>query len=150
MRKLFAAGLAMILCAGCTTPYQELGLLGGVRAQQVTADTYRIVSRGNSHTSSTTIRDYTLLKAAETTKQSGATHFAIISEKDVTRTSQDVTLQRDDVMGGVTGSISTDVKPGQDTYIRVMSIAPGQPAPAGALSADEIMRYVGSRVKRPA
>jgi|EndMetStandDraft_5_1072996.scaffolds.fasta_scaffold66192_2 hypothetical protein len=41
------------------------------------------------------------------------------------------------------------VKPGQDTYIRILSVAPGQPAPAGAFSAEEIVRYAGSRVKRP-
>ena len=65
-----------------------------------------------------------------------------------TRTSQDVSLSRDH-MGGVTGSIDTDVKPGQDTYIRVFTVAPGKPAPAGAMSVDEVIRFVGGRVKKP-
>jgi hypothetical protein len=40
------------------------------------------------------------------------------------------------------------VKPGQDTYIRVFTVAPGQVPPPGVMSADEIMQFVGSRVKR--
>ena len=56
------------MLAGCSTPYQEMGFTGGVKSQQATADTYRIISRGNSYTSGTTIQDYTLLKAAETTR----------------------------------------------------------------------------------
>ena len=35
---LFAA----LALTACTTPYQDMGLRGGVEAQQITADTYRI------------------------------------------------------------------------------------------------------------
>lgn len=146
--KFIAVLASAILLSACSTPYQEMGLAGGVTAQQVTANTYRIVSRGNSYASGTTIQDFTMLKAAETAKSRGATHFAIISERDASHVGQTVMLDPD-VGGGVTGSITTNVKPGQDTHIRILTIAPGQSAPAGAVSADEVIEYVGKRVKRP-
>ena len=77
---------ALLWLMGCSTPYQEMGFSDGVAAQQVTSDTYRIVSRGNGYTGSTTIQDYTLLKAAETTKADGATHFIIVSGADASST----------------------------------------------------------------
>jgi hypothetical protein len=137
----------------CSTPYQSIGFSGGVDAQQVTANTFRIVARGNAYTSGTTIQDYTLLKAAETTQRAGATHFMVISASDASRvsyTSGSATTH----YGGGMAMTSYDppekyVKPGQDTYIRVVSIPAGQPAPPGTFAADEIVRYVGARVKRP-
>ena len=73
-----------LLLIGCGTKYQEMGFTGGVSAEQITKDTYRIVARGNRNTRSTTVQDYALLKAAETTKDAGATHFVIISAADAT------------------------------------------------------------------
>jgi hypothetical protein len=48
----------------------------------MTANTYRITALGNGLTSSSQIEDYTLLKAAETTKQAGATYFAFVGAED--------------------------------------------------------------------
>lgn len=78
--------LPLLACAlaACSTPYQTMGIMGGVESQQITGTTYRIVARGN--TGGTTIQDYTLLKAAETTKAAGGTHFAIISASDASST----------------------------------------------------------------
>ncbi|MBR1273387.1 CC0125/CC1285 family lipoprotein [Bradyrhizobium sp. AUGA SZCCT0283] len=70
----FVVTLSLLLI-GCGTKYQEMGFTGGVSAEQITKDTFRIVARGNGNTRSTTIQDYALLKAAETTKAAGATHF---------------------------------------------------------------------------
>jgi hypothetical protein len=78
MHKHCTIAFGVMLClllAGCGTKYQEMGFTGGVAAEQITKDTYRIVARGNGNTRSTTIQDYALLKAAETTKAAGATHF---------------------------------------------------------------------------
>jgi hypothetical protein len=70
------------LLAGCATKYQEMGFSGGVAAEQMTKDTFRIKSRGNAYTAGTTVQDHVLLKAAEKTKQAGATHFVLISAAD--------------------------------------------------------------------
>ena len=56
--------IALALClllAGCATKYQEMGFTGGVAAEQVTSDTYRIIARGNGYTGNTAIQDYALL-----------------------------------------------------------------------------------------
>ena len=63
-----------------------MGFTGGVAAQQMTADTFRISARGNSYTSTTTIQDYMMLKAAETTKQVDGSYFVIVSAADASRT----------------------------------------------------------------
>lgn len=148
----------ILLCplVGCSTPYQEMGFTGGVASQQVTNSTYRIVARGNGYTGKTTIQDYTLLKAAETTKAAGGTHFLIVGAGDATSTDYISTpgSARTSFVGNTAyttfnpGSVSQIVKPGEDTYIRVITVATGQTPPQGALSADEIIQFVGSRVKR--
>lgn len=150
------SGLIMLLLVGCSTPYQEMGFTGGVKAQQMTADTYRISSRGNAYTGATTVQDYTLLKAAETTKSVGGTHFLVISASDASRSGAIISPgQATTTFHGNTASTTYSpatahnyIKPGQDTYIRVVTVAPGQAPPPGALSADEVIQFVGSRVKR--
>jgi hypothetical protein len=131
-----------VVAAGCATPYQDMGFLGGVAAHQMTADTYRITARGNEYTRGTTIQDYTALKAAETTKAAGATHFLIISAADASRTSYNATH------GYGHTSVSSSIRPGQDTYIRVLTVPSGLAPPPGAVSADEIIHFVGGRVQR--
>jgi hypothetical protein len=134
--------LAALAVAGCSTTYQD-----GVAAKQVTADTFRIVARGNAYTRNTTIQDYTALKAAETTKASGGTHFLIVSAAE-TIPGQIQTS----IVGNVASTtydpdtVRSLIKPGQDTYIRVLKVAPRGAPPSGALSADEIIFLVGSRV----
>jgi hypothetical protein len=147
----------LLVLAGCATPYQELGFMGGVEAQRMTADTYRIIARGNAYTRGTDIQDYTLLKAAETTKAAGATHFAIITSANASRAGSFVTpgQAQTSVMGNMAvttyspAMVHSYIKPGQDTYIQVFSVPQGQQPPFGAVSAEEVIRYVGTRVRRP-
>src|SRR5262245_46186575 len=90
MRKLAIVTLCAAL-SGCATKYQEMGFTGGVAAQQITADTWRIQSRGNAYTGAATVQDFVLLKAAETATAAGATHFQIINAADASRSSTIVT-----------------------------------------------------------
>ena len=148
--------LIAVVLAGCSTPYQEMGFAGGVKSQQVTGNTFRIVARGNGYTAGTTVQDYALLKAAETTKAAGGTHFKIVSGSDASSTGyiETSSTARTTVTGNTAyttfnpGSVHRYVKPGQDTYIRIFTVAPEQSPPPGAVSADEIIQFVGSRVKR--
>jgi hypothetical protein len=41
------------------------------------------------------------------------------------------------------------MKPGQDVHIRVLTVGPGQRPPPESFFADEIIKFVGSQVKRP-
>lgn len=155
MRKILG-WIPILICMGCSTPYQNMGFSGGVEAQQMTAHTFRIVARGNAYTSPTVIQDYVALKAAETTVQQGGTHFIVVSAADASRSDQIVT-------GGTAhttfnGNFATTTyspperiniyKPGQDAYIRVVRVREGQQPPPGAVAASEIIQFVGSRVKK--
>jgi hypothetical protein len=152
--------IAIVLAAlvgGCSTPYQEMGFTGGVSAQPITADTYRISARGNGYTNSTDVQDYTLLKAAETTKAAGGTHFLVVSSANASSRS----------IGQTSGSVSTQIigrtaystytpgvtyeiaKPGEDAYIKIVNVSPGGTPPPGAFPADEIIAFIGPRVRRP-
>jgi hypothetical protein len=158
MHKHCTIAFGVMLClllAGCGTKYQEMGFTGGVAAEQITKDTYRIVARGNGNTRSTTIQDYALLKAAETTKAAGATHFVIISAADATK-SETIIMPGTSTttFSGNTayttrspGYVDNIIKPGQDAHIRVLKLAMGQQM-QGAYSADEIIQFIGPRVQR--
>ena len=156
MAELLWAVATLAGVAGCSTSYQNIGFSGGVVAQQITATTFRIVARGNGYTSATAIQDYTVLKAAETAKQAGCSHFAMISSTDassaghiVTPGSANTTFGRNTVHTTYSpAEVQSFVRPGQDTYIRVLNIKPGEPTPPGSISADEVIQFVGPRVKR--
>jgi len=156
MYKSVALMVAALALAGCATSYQEIGLTGGVVAERMTADTWRIKARTNGLTDPTTMKDYVMLKAAETTQEAGGTHFLIISETDVSRrntyTSGGSTRTR--VVGGEVITTrrqptteTTIVQPAEDAYIRVLKLAPGETV-QGAVSAADVIQYIGSRVKR--
>ncbi|MHB0772309.1 CC0125/CC1285 family lipoprotein [Bradyrhizobium sp. 1.29L] len=155
MRWIVIAGVCLAL-GGCGTKYQEMGFTGGVAAQQMTADTWRIQSRGNAYTNSATVQDYVLLKAAETAQAAGGTHFQIISAADASRASTIVSpgTSNTTFVGNQAftttspGSVDTVIRPGQDVYVRVLKLPPG-PTPQGVYSAQEIIQFVGSRVERP-
>jgi hypothetical protein len=149
----------VVLCAalgGCATKYQEMGFSGGVAAEQITADTWRIRARGNAYTNSTTVQDYVLLKAAETTQAAGAAYFQIVSAADASRASTFVTsgTSTTNFVGNTAftttspGSVDTVIKPGQDVYVRILKSAPSGPTP-GVYAAAEIIQFVGPRVQRP-
>lgn len=142
---------------GCATKYQEMGFTGGVAAQQVTADTWRIQSRGNAYTGAATVQDYVLLKAAETTQTAGGTHFQIVSAADASRASTFVTpgTSTTTLVGNQAftttspGSVDTVIRPGQDVYIKVLKLPSTTATAPGLYSAAEIIQFVGSRVQRP-
>ncbi len=153
--NLLSPLFAVLAIAGCSTPYQEMGFTGGVSAAQVTATSFRISARGNGYTEGTAIQDFALLKAAETTKRAGGTHFLVVSAADASSAGYVETSGHAETsyVGNrayttfTPASVHEYVKPGQDMYIRVLTVSSGAPPP-GALSADEIIQFVGSRIKR--
>ena len=56
---------AAVMLASGATQYGDMGYTGGVRADQMTANPYRIVSRGNGFSDSTQVADFAIRKAAE-------------------------------------------------------------------------------------
>jgi hypothetical protein len=154
--RVLAVALIATALSACTTTYGEMGIGGGVTAAAVTSDTYRISARGNGYTDATTIQDYSLLKAAETTLAAGRTHFAILSGADATSRSY----------GQTAGTFNTNfygnsafttynpgytydiVKPGEDLMIRVFTPRQGQAIPPNAFNAQEVYDNINPRVKR--
>jgi hypothetical protein len=145
------------MLAGCGgTPYREMEGGRGVQALQMAADVWRIESRGNAYSNSNLIKDYMLLKAAETTKQNGGTHFIISEQTDASTKSSTITpgARVTTPHGGSKVStytpavINRQMLPGQDAYIRVIRVPDGQAPPAEAKSADEIIKYIGGRIPR--
>ena len=157
-------GLALLTSA-CATTYGDIGFGGdGVAADQMAADTFRIRSRGNGATEHATIEDYALLRAAETVKGACFTHFVVLDGADRTEVEESVTpahwtktVEVKEVDGKkvkvenrsfTPESRSITIRPGQDLIVRGLTVGSDEAAPEEALSADEIIRHVGSRVER--
>jgi hypothetical protein len=160
MRWLVLGAVAALAVApglgGCGTTYREMESGRGVQALQMSADTWRIETRGNGYTNANIVKDWMLLKAAETTKQQGGTHFIIVEQSDATTKSTTITPgARQSTLVGATrystytpSVINRQMNPGRDAYIRVIKVAAAEAAPADAQSADEIIKYIGARIPR--
>lgn len=157
MKSIAGICLALAL-AGCATPYQDMGLTGGVTAAPMTDDVWRISARGNLYTDETRIQDYILLKAAETTVAAGRSHFAIVGLHDASRSRSHrntglFTFQDGNTTGlhdALTGRGRVEVKPGEDMMIRLLPPNASAEDKADALDARQLVANIGPRVKQPA
>lgn len=153
--NIMIVGLAMML-ASCNTPYQELKWNGGVSAQPVATNIYRVVARGNGYTNSSTIQDYVLLKSAETTLMKGGTHFAILGVEDATSKSwySTPTTVQTNVIGSSAhstispGSMHQIIKPGQSLLVRIYYMYNTKNIPSQYLDAQDIYNNISPRVRR--
>jgi hypothetical protein len=152
--RVFVIACACIL-GSCSTKYQEMGFSGGVAAQPVMTDIYRIQARGNAYTGSSAIQDFYLLKAAETTIGAGGSHFLIMGAENQTSTSTEQTpgyastsvVGRSAFTTYTPGATYNVIKPGQDVMIKVLRLRPGEAPPQGAFPADDIVHTIGPRLK---
>lgn len=78
MKKLFAFATISMLLAGCSTPYQERGLRGGVTGVRLDDNIFEVTSSGNSFTSRGAIYRHGLRKAAEMSITAGCKYFVAI------------------------------------------------------------------------
>ena len=117
-------GLASLQLAACATPYQEMGLRGGVKAVQITSNLAQVTARGVTGTDPDKIQRYALRKAAETTLAAGYDQFEVVSISDRSRSIQGVAGY---TSGGISGAggfpalgLSMPfVKPGETLLIRM-------------------------------
>lgn len=129
-----------LLLAACATKYQEMSFTGGVSAEPVMTDVYRIIARGNGYTSPDRVQDFALMKAAETTLGAGGNYFVIVNEADRTNVVSGETpgMMQTSVVGHTAfttytpGSTYTFVKPGEAVLIRVLRLKPGEQPPPPA------------------
>ena len=153
--RLFVAFFAAALLSGCATKYQDMGFTGGVAAEPVMTDVYRIVARGNGYTSADKVQDFTLLKAAETTIAAGGNYFIILNEADRTavKSGQTPSTAQTNIIGHTAfttvtpGATYNIVKPGESTLIRVLRLKPNEAPPSGAFPAQDLVNTIGPRLK---
>ena len=157
MRVLAALAISAVFLSSCATQYGKMGFAGGVRADQISASTYRIVSRGNGYTDSTTVADFALRKAAETTLESGNEWFVVLGNDDRSRSGTFSTTTPATTYGtastyGNTTTFNSRTYGGGTTVIPVfkpgadMLIGVGRGSrPSNALDAAETLTYVVPR-----
>ena len=148
--KYIILTLALLFTTGCAHTYSE-----STTSAKITEDTFRISAMGNEYNNYEEIHDFLLLKAAETTKELGHTHFYFIGTQDTTKTSAysipgSVNTTN---YGGYTsttftpGFAGTSSEPGTTGMVKVFSLTEGKDAPHSAFSADEVIKNIGQRVK---
>jgi hypothetical protein len=140
---LIALGCAAGL-AGCATPYQEMGVLGGVSSARITMDTFQITARGNGWTDPDTVQRYALRKAAEQTVAAGYDLFAIAGDADrssaVTETF--ATSGHGRRGGWLTGSSFQMIRPGETLLVRMARYPKPEPLPPGMFDAHEVLKFL--------
>lgn len=120
-------GLSLLL-AGCATPYQPKGFLGGYSDFQISKDTFSITFSSNTLLDGSRLRQYLLRRAAEVTLAHGFSHFAIIENTD----------QTDMVTSFSLTSLTVTTIPEESVWIRCFQEDPGPTAKA--IDAKEYLR----------
>jgi hypothetical protein len=147
--------VALLTVAACATRYGDMGLTGGVAAEPITSDIYRIKARGNGYTDQARVQDFVpgvetepiRVASADPPSTKWVAPAARAVSADLSNTYQ-ATRVGNTVIGSYNPGVTVDfVKPGQDTYVRVVTVARGQQPPPGAFDAAEIARTIGPRLK---
>lgn len=154
--RIALAALLLLVASGCSTEYGKMGLTGGVDAEPVSNDTYRITALGNGFTSPEQIQDYALLKAAETALAQGQTYFTILGDQNETTNAVGQTPGTLSMNTFGTSTFATYnpgisydiIKPGQDVMIRVWTPKKGDVVPPNSFDAQEVFDNINPRVKR--
>jgi hypothetical protein len=148
-----AVGALCLFVAGCATPYQEMGLLGGVTAAQIDSTTVRVSAKGNGYTDTATIQNYVLLKSAEVTRSNGLDLFMVMNAANTSR-SGSVSYSSASVFGGYNsawgfGSAFSEeiIKPGEDAIIKMMRGPKPANAPPNVFDANEVLFFLSKSVK---
>lgn len=140
---------AALLCA-CSTPYQSMGLLGGVSATQIDSDTVSVTAHGNGFTSASTIKNYTLLKAADETIALGFDYFALGDVTDETRHGAMAFASGSGTRNSWFGSSSAweMIKPGESVMVKMYHGKKPEGSPPNYFDAHEIENYLGRSIQR--
>lgn len=128
-RAIVAAVLAL---AACATPYQESGFAGGVRAEPMGGDVYRVTASLNAMSDQARLQDFLLLRAADTAIEHGAIGFVILGAQG-----------NNQVVYAVNNNYVTPLeRPGGMMMVRLVR----QPE-EGYLDAEQLRDTIGARVR---
>lgn len=88
MKKALLASIATLAITACATSYQKEGFSGGFNETRIAPNAWKVTFAGNGYTSRTKAEDFTLLRSADLTLQSGFQYFAIVgSNSDISTVS---------------------------------------------------------------
>lgn len=141
----FLAVLMLFACATSQTAYAPAGdsSEAGYYSTKISDDRYRVGFNGNAATSENTVKDYTLLRAAELTLQEGGSWFQVVersSNKEVsqrstprTEISRTQVIERDCGLLGcqtrsrpvMTTTVGVDSGPSRSSYSSSLEILVG-------------------------
>jgi hypothetical protein len=141
MKKAICLSVLLLLGVGCAaTSYQPHGYTGGYDETRLGEDMYRVSFNGNGYTGSNRAVDFSLLRCAELTLQSGYRYFVVLSNKSLTSTetytsaeSSQTTFQADSYGNHISGTGKTTTsggetfqitKPGRSNTIRLYQEKP--------------------------
>ncbi|KXI29136.1 CC0125/CC1285 family lipoprotein [Paraglaciecola hydrolytica] len=96
--------LSSILLSGCATTYQNSGYSGGYSETQLDENVFTVSFRGNGFTAKERVADFTLLRSAELTIQSGYKYFVIVNSNTSTSNSTYTTPTTSNTTASVYGS----------------------------------------------
>jgi hypothetical protein len=75
--------VAILFAASCATPYQDLGLLGGLTEKQLDKGVFQLSLLGNGFTSYGRAESMILLKASELTLANGYDRFVLLPHESI-------------------------------------------------------------------
>ncbi len=87
MKFLSILLLSSVLISGCATTYQSHSYSGGYSETQLDENVFKVSFRGNGYTNRERVADFTLLRSAELTMQSGYKYFVIVDANSYTSNS---------------------------------------------------------------
>jgi hypothetical protein len=83
--------VSSVLLSGCSTTYESNGFSGGYSETQLDENVFKVAFRGNGYTGRERVDDFTLLRSAELTIQSGYKYFVIVNANSYTSNSTYIT-----------------------------------------------------------
>lgn len=127
--------------SGAPAASKALSPTAGAGGERIGVNLYRVSASDRAIADPVARENYALLRAAETAKAAGGTHFIMIQTGD--QSSSGFSLSS--TFAGNTGSGNS----GQfGAYVRVLTLEPGAEVPIGAIVADEIIHFFGPNFGR--
>lgn len=102
------------------------------RPERIGGNLYRVAANDRNIDDPIQRENYALLRAAETAKAAGASHFIVVN------------ASQQGAPAGLAAGASGDIS----TLIRVLQLEPGAEPPIGAVAADEIIHFFGPAFER--
>jgi hypothetical protein len=143
---LALVGLTLSSLGACSTPYQKMGLRGGVGAVQISSNIAQVSARGMTGTDPDKIQRYALRKAAETTLANGYELFEVISVTDRSRSTQGVAGYTGNGIGASgfpqVGLAVPFIRPGETLMIRMSHGSAADHADATIFDARDVLAHL--------